>query len=64
MISDKILSKREAVKVLSTGRAQWYLKFLCESGTCNNCTCKKEVDCNSRCHGGNVNTKCTNKNNN
>ncbi len=55
MIPDKILGKREAVKALSTGTGQGYLKCGCRAGTCKNCSCKKaNVDCNSRCHGGDV----------
>ena len=62
MIPDKDLGKREAVKALSTSRGQGYLKCLCKAGKCTNCSCKKaSVACNSRCHGGNVNTKCENK---
>jgi len=56
MIPDKILGKREAVRALSTGTGQGYLKCGCKAGTFKNCSCKKaNVDCNSRCHGGNVN---------
>ncbi len=55
IIPDKILGKREAVRALSTATGQGYLKCGCRAGTCKNCSCKKaNVDCNSRCHGGDV----------
>ena len=63
-IPDTTVSVREAIRLISVGTEQGVLKCSCKAGKCTNCSCTKAVPpqkCNSRCHGGNVNTKCCNK---
>ena len=62
----KILSVREAIRLLSVGHGQGVLKCNCKTGECNKgrCSCFKAEPpqkCNSRCHGGNDNQNCKNK---
>ena len=56
---DKKLSVRQAVKELSVGGGQGFLKCNCTGGCLTNrCSCKKAgLLCNSRCHGANGNCK-------
>ena len=56
---DKKLSIRQAVKELSVGGGQGFLKCNCTGGCLTNrCSCKKAgLLCNSRCHKANGNCK-------
>ena len=61
---DKTVSVREAVKGVSIAGGQGVKKCLCAKGDCSGkkgkCSCaSSNVPCNSRCHGGNPNPKCT-----
>ena len=53
------MSVREAVRELSVGKGQGYLKCAC-TGTCatNRCSCKAaKLACSSKCHGKAVNCR-------
>lgn len=61
-VPDKIMSIRSAIIALSVGHGQGILKCGCKGACGGRCSClKNDQKCNSRCHGGNKNTKCTNK---
>ena len=65
-IPDRVLSVREAIRMLSVGHGQGVLKCNCRTGKClsGRCSCAKAYPsqkCNSRCHGGCENKNCKNK---
>ena len=60
---DKMVSPREAVRLLSHGNGQGFIYCECKTGTCKTGRCKcfaGNLHCKSKCHSA-VNTNCINK---
>ena len=61
-IPDESMGVREAIRKISVGTGQGFLKCSCKTGKCLHCSCaKNNVKCNSRCHGGQANHSCEQK---
>ena len=56
VLRDKMISSREAVRLLSLGNGQGFVFCECKTGTCKTgrCKCKKNnLKCKSKCHPAN-----------